>query len=798
MGTESIKGMTIHYILVLALLATYTVGTFSLQNNIIALNVKSAALTDVNGRLRTLSRRIAWTAGEHVRLLSEGVEEEQEKTRQALMQLIWLMERSHQSLIYGDLGVGIPISDESAQFRPYLTEAGSDVDRNIQRFLYQVRKLLNGGAAAPHISAHDILQEIENLVLNDLLNPLDAMVEEFQRSAKQRVASLWTLQFSILLITLGLLAWSSFGAFAPTAHRLWSRAKGKSQSREDLRQAHDLLEIRIGQRTAELRDSESRYFSLAESMSDGLICFDAKFQLTYVNRKIASTLGYDPGEMIGRHVGGFLGEAGWEILKGWVEKGRAKQSGVDELSWLRKDGRPTPTLTAPQPTFDKDGSFRGGFAVVTDILQLRQTESELQDKTRIIQVLLRVTDAASKANNPEDIYHICLEEICRFTGWPLGHVYLRNEQNPGLLSPSSLWYATGEGVKTLQEVTRDFTFAKGEGLPGKVLETGDIIWMPDITTDDNFPRKQAAKLSGLKGGFAFPVVSGTETVAVLEFFSRDFMVQSEALTDLVVNVGAQLGRVIDRRRFQTATLAAKEHAEAANQAKSDFLANMSHELRTPLNAILGFSDMIRLNTLGPIENEVYRNYIEEIHESGEHLLRLINDILDVSLIEAGKLKLSMQEIEIQPLAEASVELLQAQAKEGKVRLFSMVKEGLPHLIADPCRAKQILTNLLSNAVKFTQEGGTVTLSARVEGDGGLTFVVRDNGIGMNRQETELAMMSFSQAETGLNRRYEGAGLGLPLTARLIEAHGGALYLNSRPGEGTVVQAKFPAERVLQT
>ena len=241
---------------------------------------------------------------------------------------------------------------------------------------------------------------------------------------------------------------------------------------------------------------------------------------------------------------------------------------------------------------------------------------------------------------------------------------------------------------------------------------------------------------------------------------------------------------------------AEEKAAVASRAKSDLMANMSHELRTPLNAIIGFSATMLSETYGPHGNEKYKEYLDDIHQSGQHLLELINDILDVSAIEEDALDLQEGPLVITDVIEASIHLVGPQAAKGKVKLASSVKPDIPLLYVDGRRVKQVLLNILSNAVKFTPEGGDVTLTAKQEENGSLAVCVTDTGIGMNKDDVEMAMSKFGQIESGLNRRHEGTGLGLPLSKGLMELHGGSLEIASEKGVGTTVTIKFPKERIL--
>ncbi|MBX6321061.1 MAG: hypothetical protein IRY94_04470 [Rhodospirillaceae bacterium] len=238
----------------------------------------------------------------------------------------------------------------------------------------------------------------------------------------------------------------------------------------------------------------------------------------------------------------------------------------------------------------------------------------------------------------------------------------------------------------------------------------------------------------------------------------------------------------------------RDEAERANRHKSEFLARMSHELRTPLNAIIGFSETIRDQVLGPDRQQTYREYAGHIFDAGQLLLSLINDVLDIAKIEAGRMQLRLETVDPGETATASAELMRSMAAGRDIALTLEVAPAVGTLEADPRALRQILVNLISNAVKFTLPGGRVTVSVDREA-GGVRLSVSDTGIGMSEAEIEIAMKEFGQIDSALTRTQPGTGLGLPLTKRLVELHGGDFRLQSAPGAGTTATVWLPRGRM---
>ena len=240
---------------------------------------------------------------------------------------------------------------------------------------------------------------------------------------------------------------------------------------------------------------------------------------------------------------------------------------------------------------------------------------------------------------------------------------------------------------------------------------------------------------------------------------------------------------------------AKEEAEAANQAKSGFLATMSHELRTPLNAIIGFSEMMLREVLGAVGNEQYRAYVGDIHASGTHLLQIINDILDLSKAEAGKIDLAEEVFDLRDIMRSVGQLTAGRVHAAELTQDVDLPDDVPPLCGDERKTKQVLLNLVTNSVKFTPSGGSITVSARWEAGLGLAITVADTGIGIAEGDLDRVLKPFEQVDSSFSRQHQGTGLGLPLVKAIMELHGGRIELHSELGVGTEVTVTFPPERV---
>ncbi|HEY5238293.1 MAG TPA: ATP-binding protein [Rhizomicrobium sp.] len=322
----------------------------------------------------------------------------------------------------------------------------------------------------------------------------------------------------------------------------------------------------------------------------------------------------------------------------------------------------------------------------------------------------------------------------------------------------------------------------------------------------NYHRHRFAETDALK---AFPLwareIAGPELRACLqtgkarrfELLAPDGSSVSEAIAVPVRGAEGTSRLVVttrdvtDLKRSQGTLQRALAHAEHANRAKSEFLANMSHELRTPLNAIIGFSELLSSGVAGQI-SEKQTEYVGFIHDSGTHLLSIIMDILDLAKVESGKFELNKDRVNPRDIVKSGIILIKERAHNNGLKLIVHVADNLPWIIVDPVRFKQVLINLLTNAVKFTPKGGRITLDVHATPDGGMDFVVSDTGVGIPKDKIALAMEPFVQVDGSLSRQREGTGLGLPLSDKLMQMHGGELIIESEENHGTIVIMHLPA------
>lgn len=359
--------------------------------------------------------------------------------------------------------------------------------------------------------------------------------------------------------------------------------------------------------------------------------------------------------------------------------------------------------------------------------------------------------------------------------------------------------AVGPGVdERLRHAVVGVTLNPEDGCCGAAIASGKRVVVSNVETDplERDYRDILGEI-GYAACWSQPIFSRTgHILGTLATFYDKQMTPSEVETTYIDGAAHLAGIAVDRRTQERQLRDASESAEMANRAKSRFLATMSHELRTPLNAIIGFSEVMQQEMFGELGNDRYRDYTNDILISGRHLLSMIDDILDISKIEAGRYDLEERDIEMDEVIRWSAELIRPKLAEGNLELKLDMPEDLPLVYADKRALRQVLLNLLSNAVKFTEAGGSITVAASIHDHDGLTVSVTDTGIGIPPDRVRETLEPFVQVESSMTGKHHGTGLGLSITKHLVEMHNGTFGLESQEGVGTTVSFTFPPHRLI--
>ena len=414
------------------------------------------------------------------------------------------------------------------------------------------------------------------------------------------------------------------------------------------------------------------------------------------------------------------------------------------------------------------------------------TEARTQEET--VKLLQAITLAIGTARDLNTALETTLRSICRAAGWGYGEAWMPTPDGQRL--ERAAYYASDEEcVQSLIKGDGRLTRAPSEGLPGQAWQSKSVVWIRDLkeVRKDSLPRMKEAVDCGFRASVSLPVMSGQEVVAVLLFLIERPRISDSRYTDMIHVVGNQIGAVIARiraqRQHEVEILRARDEAQAASHAKSEFLSRMSHELRTPLNSVIGFANVLRKNKSGRLAGDDL-TYLDRIASNGRHLLTLVNNVLDIAKVEAGRLTVTTGLVALDELLRDVVAQLEGQPRAPGVALRAEVPDNLAPITSDLVLLRQVLINLAGNALKFTH-AGSVVLAVEADGSGQpLRIQVRDTGIGIPAERQQAIFEPFEQAAPETHKTYGGTGLGLSISKAICDALGYELTLHSEPGKGS--------------
>ncbi|MDQ4095774.1 MAG: PAS domain S-box protein [Actinomycetota bacterium] len=512
--------------------------------------------------------------------------------------------------------------------------------------------------------------------------------------------------------------------------------------------------------TDQLRSERQRYETLVQAVSDleeGFVLLD-EGRVEYANDAYCRMTGYSLEEL--KTLSSLLELSRPEDRDELTERFRDRLAGRDvadhyEAAMVRKDGD-IRYMEVAVKTMETQEGMRV-VSLVRDITERKEAERSLARHTATLQLMQRIAVAANEAQEVEDVLHVAVQEVCTYTGWPLGHVYLAADELGDELVPTDIWWGAEPPFDKFKTVTAQTRVPKGGPFPGQVLGTGAPVWVEDLDDERESPRADIARSCGIQSAFAFPILAGKEVAGVCEFFATEASPPNPALLEIMSNIGTQLGRVAERKRIES--------------FRNTFISNAAHELRTPVTPIVGYSSLLadRWDDMTDADRETITR---TLRQQGNRLRTLVNSLLDFTRVQRGRLDVELAPVRLEDVFRNVLEAVPP--PEGK-----RVRVGEPDgamVLADQARLEDMLVNLLVNAYRYG--GDSIELDAYVGGEGVLVSVA-DNGEGVQPDLVPGLFDPFTRGEGSAD--IGGSGLGLAIVRMLAKAQGGDVWYEGADG-----------------
>lgn len=549
-----------------------------------------------------------------------------------------------------------------------------------------------------------------------------------------------------------------------------------------------------------LENELRRYRTLIENSGDTMYAIDFAGNITFLSDNVTKLLGYQSDELVGRN---FLTIFPPDLHPQLVARLQAQLAREPQSAFttqvLTKDGRRIPVEINGRNYYENDLPVLN-IGLVRDITRRKAMEAQILKRNRELTALYSVASVLNQSLDLEELLQKSLDQMLEAIGVDTGGMILVDAAGDMKLQAGQ--GMTSEFGELFNPLQSDLKIIR------RVMVQGEVVILEDLTTLPEL-NQELVKQTGYRSLVMGPLQAKDRILGGFVIAARSQYQFTAADHDLIVSIGNQVGMALQTAELYTELNAkvvelrlANTQLEEATRHKSEFLANMSHELRTPLNAIIGFSELLQDQTFGPL-NDKQNRYIENILTSGKHLLALVNDVLDLAKVEAGKMELQLDRLPVQEVVNDVFAIVAPLASKKQISLASSFTGQSDSLkvTADRGRLKQVLYNLLSNAIKFTPDGGAVEVGSRVFQRGKIDWLelsVKDTGIGIKPEDQERIFEEFQMVDSTLAKRQQGTGLGLALSRRLAQLHGGNIRLESEVGKGSTFSMLMPLEPIQKT